>query len=159
MNNHRIVIQPLDESAALILYENGSFHSCWGVFRELSKILEPIDENPALVRKLAAEPDVFERDIPVYTQIDGKLVKKYCEVVGWPNSTHDGVVMRDGEFSTDREFILTIMKNNINEKLKIVRNEIERKMQEVDRLEEKLAALLASSPDDDEAEPTQPLAM
>lgn len=54
---------------------------------EGNEILELLNSN-----------DVFEKSLPVYAFIDGQIVEKFCEEYGWPNITHDGLLMYENEF-------------------------------------------------------------
>lgn len=47
---------------------------------------------------LIEEPDVFQRDLEVFTCEGGTVVKYLCEEYGWPNATHDGQMMYNNVF-------------------------------------------------------------
>ena len=38
-----------------------------------------IGDDPVKAAALIAEPDVFEKSIPIYTYENGEIIKKYCE--------------------------------------------------------------------------------
>ena len=54
------------------------------------------------ILSLIAAPDVFEKSLPVYTPHEGEILEKYCEKYGWPNVTHDGILMYDNTFFKDK---------------------------------------------------------
>lgn len=61
-----------------------------------------IDADPATFRRLLHEPDTFTGAIPVYSYVDGEIVTLACEVLGWPNVTHDGQLMYENTHFADR---------------------------------------------------------
>ncbi len=54
------------------------------------------------LKSLIAEPDTFEKSLPVYTYDGGEIIEKQCEEYEWPNITHDGQLMYDNTFFSDR---------------------------------------------------------
>lgn len=71
-------------------------------------------DDPAALRRLIDTPDTFERSIPVYTyDYDGNIIEKQCEEPGWPNVTHDGDMMYENKFSTDRAEVVEWAKVNV----------------------------------------------
>lgn len=73
---------------------------------DLSRLFSELRANPAQLRRLIAEPDTFARDIPVYTYDGATIIEKFCETPGWPNVTHDGEMMYDNAFSTNRDQVV-----------------------------------------------------
>lgn len=72
---------------------------------DLARYQSDIASNPAEFARLFAEEDVFSASIPVYTYRTYKgaeIIEKACEELGWPNVTHDGDIMYDNTFFTDR---------------------------------------------------------
>jgi hypothetical protein len=69
----------------------------------LNSLQEKLLAEPEQFRTLMEAPDEFERSIPVYTFDGSKIVEKKCEELGWPNVTHDGLLMYDNVFSPDKE--------------------------------------------------------
>lgn len=57
-----------------------------------------------LLALMAAE-DKFEANLPVFTFDDetGEVVEKLCEVYGWPNVTHCGLMMYENVFFRSRD--------------------------------------------------------
>jgi hypothetical protein len=68
----------------------------------LREIVAAMKADPDTLRRLIAEPDVFERSVSVYTYDDkGNIIEALCEVPGWPNVTHDGRIQYENRFSAD----------------------------------------------------------
>lgn len=57
-------------------------------------------------------PDSFSASIPVYTYDGGRIIEKCCERPGYPNVTHDGFLMYENTFSTDRDLVVRWAKRN-----------------------------------------------
>lgn len=53
-----------------------------------------------------AAPDTFTASIPVYTYDDAEIITKLCETPEWPNVTHDGKLMHDNTYSTDKATVI-----------------------------------------------------
>ena len=60
-----------------------------------------MDDDPQQLQALVQAPDQFEAAIAVYTWVDGEIVERKCEEIGWPNITHDGDLMYNNVYSTD----------------------------------------------------------
>jgi hypothetical protein len=56
--------------------------------------------------------DSFSASITVYTYDGGQILEKQCETTGWPNITHDGLIMSDNAFSTDKATVVAWAKRN-----------------------------------------------
>lgn len=72
-----------------------------GLNRDLERIYNEMTDDPDTLRSLISTEDSFENSITVYTFIDYQIVEKQCEETGWPNVTHDGLLMYNNRFSTD----------------------------------------------------------
>lgn len=79
----------------------------------LDCLIHDIESDPDLFAELFAQQDEFEQSITVYTYQDDKIIEKQCEHLGWPNTTHDGVIMYDNTFSTNKDVIIEKAKENI----------------------------------------------
>lgn len=62
--------------------------------------------TPADLLALIQAEDTFSASIKVYTYQDGDIIEKLCEVPGYPNATHDGELMYQNTFSTDRNTVI-----------------------------------------------------
>lgn len=80
----------------------------WGSLGELPNELllgyyKEMSADQALMRHLIESPDVFSADIPVYYFDGEELKESKCEALGWPNTTHDGVIMHENVFFATRQ--------------------------------------------------------
>lgn len=73
---------------------------------KLRRYQEEMESDPETLKRLAIEPDTFDQSIPVYTHKNFAIVEKQCEQLGWPNVTHDGELMYDNFFSTNRNQVI-----------------------------------------------------
>jgi hypothetical protein len=81
--------------------ENSTFEGF--LRREYPALLDAGKE--AILQAIQAE-DVFDAGIVVYTFGDGRVIEKVCEQPGWPNVTHDGQLMYENRFSTDKATVV-----------------------------------------------------
>lgn len=86
---------------------------------------------PALLNASAQEiidainkPDTFDASVTVYTFDKGDIIEKQCEVPGWPNVTHDGIMMHNNTFSVDRDKVIGWAKANIASSIEHARERI-----------------------------------
>lgn len=79
---------------------------------DLARYQDEIDKDPDRLRELVATPDVFEKAVVVYTYQRGEIIEKVCEVPGWPNVTHDGCMMYENTFSTDKSKVIAWAKRS-----------------------------------------------
>lgn len=70
-------------------------------------------------------PDSFSEFIPVYTFENGNIIKKFCEEPGWPNVTHDGFMMYENTFSTDKTEVVAWAKRDADRTIKASQDQIE----------------------------------
>ncbi|OQA34218.1 MAG: hypothetical protein BWY57_00620 [Betaproteobacteria bacterium ADurb.Bin341] len=107
----------------------------YAAVEELTQYHDALEAAPAKVRELLATKDEFQASIPVYTVIDGTVVEKYCEVFGWPNVTHDGALMFEHMFFTDRNMAVARAKGTAEYSLSLAREELKKATAEVERLQ------------------------
>ncbi|WP_315922409.1 hypothetical protein [Mesorhizobium sp. SP-1A] len=69
---------------------------------ELDRVYKALVSDPELLLKLIRQEDVFERSIRVYSYEGAEITEHFCEELGWPNLTHDGQMMYNNRFTTDR---------------------------------------------------------
>ena len=81
---------------------------------DLERYMAEMEADLATLAELIASPDKFERNIKVWTcdYYEGEIIEKQCEEPGWPNITHDGDLMYENSFSTDRAKIVEYAKRN-----------------------------------------------
>lgn len=92
---------------------------------DLARYQREMDADPVLLRQLIAAPDTFTASVPVFTYQGGTIIEKQCEATGWPNVTHDGVLMYDNIFSTDRAQIVAFAKRNAEAGIEIFTRNIQ----------------------------------
>lgn len=68
--------------------------------------------TPAELVALIEAVDSFDASIPVYTYGNGTIIEKQCEQAGYPNVTHDGHLMYENTFSTDKNQVIGWAKRN-----------------------------------------------
>lgn len=66
----------------------------------------------AKLKELVESPDVFEKSVTIWTYEDGDIIEKQCEIPEWPNVTHDGKMIYENTFSTDRSKVIEWAKHN-----------------------------------------------
>lgn len=72
------------------------------------------------------EEDSFSDSIPVYTYRDGEILEKYCERPGWPYVTHDGCVMYENTFSTNKAEVVAWAKRSAERTVEVSDDQIDR---------------------------------
>ena len=88
---------------------------------------ELFSAKPEAILELIQAEDTFTRSIPVYTYTDDNIIEKYCEEVGFPNTTHDGVLMYNNMFSTDKDKVVKWAKRNLEAEIYILEENIQEK--------------------------------
>jgi|TARA_Y100001934_G_C12387159_1_gene797212 hypothetical protein len=98
--------------------------------------------------------DTFSASIPVYTTENDQVVVKHCETPGWPNVTHDGLLMHKNVFSHDRSKVVAWLKtelqrdaNQLALSIAMKSGDIDADNQLLDSKRAKLAALEAEYPE------------
>lgn len=79
---------------------------------ELQRYQREMDADPLTLQRLVATPDAFAAAVPVYTYEGADILEKVCEQPGWPNVTHDGALMYENTFSTDKAQVIAWAKRN-----------------------------------------------
>jgi hypothetical protein len=110
----------------------------WGGNDDLARYQREIEADKELFARLANSPDEHEKSIPVFTWDGGEIVEKFCEEPGWPNITHDGRLMYDNSFSTDKATVVAWAKKDAGYDIKAYTEQIAEKEKE---LEERRADL------------------
>lgn len=82
------------------MYKNRKYDDGWSTNEDLKRYQEEmlIDSESGELKRLVNLSDNINDLITVFTHKGGKVVKKYCEVYGWPNTTVDGELMYDNTF-------------------------------------------------------------
>lgn len=98
-----------------------------------------MNATPEEILDLLKTPDTFSRSVTVYTYEGGAIVEKQCEEPGWPNVTHDGIMMYDNTFSTNKEKVVEWAKRNAGYVIKALNANIASKEEELADLRRRLA--------------------
>lgn len=98
--------------------------------------------DPAKLRELIALPDTFNASIPVYTYRGAQIIEKRCEELGWPNVTHDGDMMYQNTFFSNREDAIEAARTNCAAAILLRRMEISDQRQRMAKSEARLQELL-----------------
>lgn len=110
---------------------------------DLLRYQREMDADPTQLRQLVTTPDSFNASIPVFTYADGEIIEKQCETPGYPNATHDGCLMYENTFSTDRQQVVEWAKHDVDIHIKTTQEHIQglkRSLVEQEALLDKLVA-------------------
>lgn len=130
-------------SKLIIVKADGTF--AWGSLGESRNddlaryAAEMTAAGPEKVRELLAATDTFHASIPIYTYDDGTILEKFCEVPEWPNLTHDGHVIYENTFSTDKAKVVARAKRNARLGVKNMRERVAETEQELAKQRARLA--------------------
>ena len=106
---------------------------------KLSRYFHDMDEDLERLKALIQTPDSFSESIPVYTYDGGEIIEKRCEAPGYPNVTHDGLLMYENTFSTDRARVVTWAKECAAIGIRVAKREIADQQKRLDYLQRELA--------------------
>ncbi len=73
---------------------------------DLARYYEEMTADLERLKRLVQQEDVFEVSLPVWTYEGAEIIEKRCEAYGWPNVTHDGLMMYENTFSADRNEVV-----------------------------------------------------
>lgn len=99
------------------------------------------DAQPEIIVELLAKQDTFTASVPVFTYDGANILEKFCEQPGWPNVTHDGMLMHDNTFSTDRNQVVEWAKASNKAHIRHKANHLENLEKDVAIARAKLAVL------------------
>lgn len=92
---------------------------------ELVRYQAEFDADPETLKRLVESPDTFSAAVTVYTYKGGEILEKVCEKPEWPHVTHDGQMMHDNDFSTDKAKVVVWAKRNADYGIQAQRRNIE----------------------------------
>lgn len=121
------------------IYENPTFRN---FIAETYPALQAA--SPAELLRLIEAPDEFAATIPVFTFNGGDIIEKRCEVLGWPNVTHDGVMMYDNSYAHDKDKVVAWAKGSATHAIEQCHERIQDVEAELAKLRSRLAALEAN---------------
>lgn len=78
---------------------------------DLRRYQQEMMDDPVLLTRLVKQQDAFGASITVWTYNNNSIIEKQCEEPGWPNVTHEGDLMYENLFSTDRTLVVGWAKN------------------------------------------------
>ncbi|MGZ8220078.1 MAG: hypothetical protein ACXWT0_00370 [Methylobacter sp.] len=128
---HNIIVIGLD-GAIKKRYDSGGND-------DLLRYQREIDADPRALIKLIQSPDAFTDSVLVYTYNGGDIIEKQCETPGWPNVTHDGDMMYDNAFSTDKAIVIEWAKVSAKCAIKNTKSRIIELKKQLDKLHDNLS--------------------
>lgn len=134
---HDIMIVSMDGE---LVKDDGS-----SVNADLNRYRAEMRADPAKLRELAATVDTFAKSVTVYTYDDARIIEKSCEEPGWPNVTHDGEMMYENTFSTDRAKVVEWAKKDCLSLISHLREAVDRQRDELAQWEGRLSKALADA--------------
>lgn len=96
--------------------------------------------GPKDILALLEQPDVFEASIQVFTYDGAEILEKRCEALGWPNTTHDGLMQYDNTFSADKAKVIAWAKRSAESWVDMAGSRVEDLEKELADARERLAA-------------------
>jgi len=120
--------------------ENSTFHSFLTEhYPELKKA------SAEKVLELINTEDVFLKSLSVYTyNYDGEILEKKCEKFGYPNVTHDGLIMNENTFSKDKSLIIERAKGELEIAVKWAGEAVDNAKKELTKQHEELVSRKSS---------------
>ena len=98
---------------------------------DLRRYWDDFHDNIEGLRRIIEQEDRFDRTIPVYTYADGVVLEKHCEEIGWPNVTHDGLMMYENMFFTDPKKAASACLESAQNGVEYMEENVERKAGEL----------------------------
>jgi hypothetical protein len=102
---------------------------------DLCRYLREFDADRELLKQLILQEDKFEKSLPVWTYFGSRIVEKFCEEYGWPNVTHDGLMMYNNTFSKDRAVIVRAAYQNAKAGHEVTGDRVEQTRRELEEIE------------------------
>lgn len=141
-------------SEMIVIDGNGAFLKKYDSMNaDITRYKKEIGESPETFARLFAEPDTFTASIPVFTWDGDKVLELLCEETGWPNCTHDGRIMYQNQFFTDKDKAIAWAKKdaeawlkNAKEVVKFQRNKLAEALGAAARAAKALESLEAQYP-------------
>lgn len=110
----------------------------------LNRYTDEMNDNPEKLKELVLSPDIFDVSIPVFTYDDAEIIEKQCEELGYPNVTHDGQMMYENTFSTDRKEVVKWALENAESWVKCLTERLEMDRKKLADVEAALAESIAA---------------
>lgn len=113
-----------------------------------------LSASPQEILAIIHAEDTFTGSIPVFTYEGGKIIEKRCELPGYPNVTHDGHLMYENTYSTDKEVVVRWAKKNAKAGISLysrsvadARKQLDEQRAALESCQSDLAELCADYPD------------
>jgi hypothetical protein len=103
----------------------------WVQNADLMRYMKEMKEDLLKLKELIAKPDTFEKSITVYTYDGGKIIEKQCESLEWPSCTHDGLMIYENSYSTNRAEVIKWAKKSAKIGIKAWKEAIQRTLTEL----------------------------
>lgn len=111
---------------------------------DLARYQAEFDADPDTLKRLVEAPDTLSAAVPVFTYEGCQILEKLCEEPGWPNVTHDGLVMYENTFSTDKNRVVAWAKQNADLGIQMQLRNIEEIKAKLQDYEARLATEVAN---------------
>lgn len=106
---------------------------------DLARYWQEMEADKETLLRLLNSPDTFKKSIPVYTYDGGEILEKFCEKPKWPNVTHDGLLMYDNSFSTDKAKVVEWAKRNTSAGIELITTRLAELRSDITEREARLA--------------------
>lgn len=112
----------------------------WGIMGpskndDLARYHSEMTADKTKLVELINAPDIFTKNIPVFTYDGGNIIEKQCEQPGWPNTTHDGDMMYQNTFSTDKKKVVEWAKRNARLAIESQKNRVQEIVADLEKME------------------------
>lgn len=111
---------------------------------DLRRYMQEMKADPEKLKELVLAEDKFNASIPVYTFEGATILEKQCETLGWPNVTHDGCLMYENTFSTNKKRVVLWAKENAQYSVSSAADSLERARVELAKRESYHASCVAT---------------
>lgn len=96
-------------------------------YPEIAKV-----SNEEILALLKA-PDVFHKNITVYTYKDADIIEKVCEEFGWPHVTHDGEQMFENNFFKTKQAAVKAARESIVSSINFSKEMVEEAQKDLEK--------------------------
>lgn len=111
---------------------------------DLARYQHDFESDPETLRRLIELPDTFSSAITIYTYKGGEILEKACEKPEWPHVTHDGQMIYDNTFSTDKAKVVAWAKRDADLGIKMQRRNLKDLEAQVEDYRNRLSAEIAN---------------
>lgn len=119
--------------------------SRWSSNADLERYQKEIDADASLFVQLLNQEDQFEQSITVYSWDGNDIVEELTEKVGWPNTTHSGVLQYDNSHYTDKSQAIQHTLSNLNSGIRVYTERVEDLKKEIVTTQDRISKRQASA--------------